>query len=61
MALNKPIVTTGLPECMKYDSVMIGKDHDDFITKVDKAIQMKDDKSYTALFRQGSIRKYLES
>lgn len=46
MALNKPIVTTNLLECRKYESVLIAKNHDDFIEKIDLALQIKDDAKY---------------
>ena len=49
MALHKPIVTTDMNECRKYKSVLIGKDHDDFIDKLDKAIALKSDEEYIGL------------
>lgn len=49
MALHKPIVTTDMNECRKYDSILIAQDHDDFITKLDRAIELKDDAEYVAL------------
>lgn len=49
MALHKPIVTTDLNECRKYKSVFIGKNHNDFIKKLDKAISMSEDKQYIEL------------
>lgn len=38
MALNKPIVTTAMPECRKYKSVLIGENHDHFIEKIEDAV-----------------------
>lgn len=49
MALHKPIVTTKMHECMKYQSVLIGEDHDDFIEKLDIALKQKKDKKYLNL------------
>lgn len=49
MASQKPILTTAMPECRKYKSVMIGEDHDDYIAKIDKAIKKVDDKKYLEL------------
>ncbi len=49
MALHKPIVTTDMNECRKYESVLRGLDHDDFIAKLDKAMELKDDKRYMEL------------
>ncbi len=44
MALHKPIVITDLYECRNYKSVLIAKNHDDFIKKIDEAIKLKNDK-----------------
>ena len=49
MAMRKPIVTTDMNECRKYDSVLIGKTHEEFLALLDKAMTMKDDKDYLAL------------
>ena len=49
MALHKPIVTTPMHECMKFKSVLIGKDHDDFIKQLDIALEKKKDKKYIEL------------
>lgn len=40
MALNKPIVTTAMPECRKYKSVLIGENHEHFIEKIEDAVNM---------------------
>ena len=45
MALGKPIVTTDMDECRKYKSVMIGKDKEEFINFIDKAINMNSENS----------------
>ncbi|MBE6155652.1 MAG: glycosyltransferase family 1 protein [Firmicutes bacterium] len=49
MALHKPIVTTDMLECRKYQSVMIGKGKKDFLKKLEEAYQKKDNKSYIQL------------
>lgn len=46
MALGHPIVSTDLPECRKYKSVLIGKTASDFVKKVDLALIMKNDEEY---------------
>ena len=49
MTLGKPIVTTDLQECRKYRSVLIGKNHKDFMEKIEEAIKLKSDKNYLKL------------
>ena len=49
MALHKPIVTTDMPECRKYKSVLIGHNHNEFIKKIDEALKLKNDKKYIEL------------
>ncbi len=48
MALGKPIVTTAMHECKKYESVMIANDREEFVKLIDKSIKMniKNDKNY---------------
>lgn len=46
MALHKPIVTTDMKECRKYKSVLIGKNHSDFLDKMDEAYKLKNDNNY---------------
>lgn len=46
MAAGNPIVTTDLPECRKYNSVLIGKDHDEFLKLLDEALNLKNDLEY---------------
>jgi glycosyltransferase involved in cell wall biosynthesis len=48
MALGKPIVTTNMPECRKYQSVLIAKDKQDFVIQLEAALQMKNDAKYAA-------------
>ena len=49
MALHKPIVITDLYECRNYKSVLLAKDHNDFIKKLDEALKLKSDKKYISL------------
>lgn len=46
MATQVPILTTGMKECRKYESVIIGEDHDDYIKKIDSTINLINDKDY---------------
>ncbi len=49
MATNVPILTTDMKECRKYKSVIIGKDHEDFLNKIDSTINLINDKEYLEL------------
>ena len=49
MALHKPIVTTDMNECHKYDSILIGKSHEDFLAKLEQAMTLREDPAYLAL------------
>lgn len=49
MALHKPIVTTDMVECRKYDSVLVASDADDFLDKVEYALTLSGDKEYIDL------------
>ena len=46
MAARKPIVTTDLPECRKYKSILIGKDDNDFVQKIKNALDKRNDEKY---------------
>lgn len=52
MALGKPIITTDMIECRKYKSVLIGKNHEDFIKKIDIAYEKRNDKKYIELLKK---------
>lgn len=52
MALGKPIVTTDMNECRKYASVLIAKDHADFLGKVERGLAMAHDPAYRALLER---------
>lgn len=49
MALHKPIVTTAMTECKKYESVLIAESAGDFVPCLEKAYAKKDDPDYLAL------------
>lgn len=52
MAIGRPIVCTDMDECKKYDSVLIGHDHDEFISMLRKALLLKNDKEYSHTLRR---------
>lgn len=52
MALKKPIVTTDMKECRKYKSVLVAKNHEEYIEFIDKAIEMDR--------KQNENKKYFE-
>jgi len=49
MALHKPIVTTDMDECRRYRSVLIGRDHEEFLAQVERAMELRRDGAYLAL------------
>jgi teichuronic acid biosynthesis glycosyltransferase TuaH len=49
MAMGKPIITTGMRECRKYRSVLIGENQEDFIQKVALAEKLRNDQKYKDL------------
>lgn len=57
MALDKPIVTTAMPECKKYDSVMIANNKEEFIELVDKAVNMNknNNKEYYEILKKEAL------
>ncbi len=46
MALGKPIVTTNMKECKRYESVLAAGDHEEFLMLVDRALALTFDKEY---------------
>lgn len=52
MALSKPIVTTDLPECKKYKSPFVSKNHDEFLKNLELAKKKIADKEYIALLNK---------
>jgi len=55
MSMEKPIVTTALPECKKYKSVLISNNHKEFISNLEKAMNLVDDNNYKKLLREEAI------
>ena len=55
MALNKPIVTTDMDECRKYESVLIGHDHDEFLAQLDRALELRSDPQYLELLDREAL------
>ena len=49
MALGKPIVTTDMDECRKYQSVLIGHNHEEFMDMLHKAMGLRGNAAYLAL------------
>ena len=49
MAARKPIVTSELPECKQYKSVLMGKNDDEFVAKIAVAIDKMKDSEYLEL------------
>lgn len=49
MSMNKPIVSTALPECEKYRSVLIGHNHAEFCQKIHRAETLAGDADYLRL------------
>ncbi len=55
MALGHPIVTTAMPECLKYKSVLIGHTHEEFLRRLDEALSLRKDPIYGALLREEAL------
>lgn len=49
MAMGKPIITTALPECKKYKSVLYSKNHTEFIDNLEKGIKLENNKKYLSI------------
>lgn len=47
MALGKPIVTTAMKECQKYESVMIANNKENFVNLIDKALILNNEHNAT--------------
>lgn len=52
MSMGKPVVTTALPECKRYDIVSIAEDSKDFRDKVYEAAAKKGERKYIEALRQ---------
>lgn len=49
MAMQKPIVTTALPECKKYKSIFYSNNHEEFIYNIAEALKKINDDAYLKL------------
>lgn len=61
MALGHPIVTSDLPECRKYKSVIVAENKTDFITKIDQALLLKNDPAYKELINKEALENTWEA
>ncbi|MGM1050162.1 MAG: methyltransferase domain-containing protein [Bacillota bacterium] len=61
MALGRPIVTTDMPECRKYKSVLIGKNSNEFIKLIDKSLTLKGDKQYEEILEKEALENTWDS
>lgn len=52
MALGKPIVTTDINECKKYKSALISSSNEEFISNIDKAVELANDFEYRELLKK---------
>ena len=48
MAVGKPILTSAMPECLRYKSVTIYRDLDDFIEKAEHLLHIRNNPDYIA-------------
>lgn len=56
MALEKPIVSYGLPECKKYKSCLCAKDEKEFIDFIYEAIKNRDNPQYLSLLKREALQ-----
>ncbi len=56
MALKKPIVTTDLHECQKYEGVIISHTYEEFVKNVDYALTLKNNQDYLSIL-DSEVRK----
>ena len=52
MALGSPIVSTPMPECARYQSVLVGERGPCFLERVDEALGLRSDPIYRGLLRR---------
>jgi teichuronic acid biosynthesis glycosyltransferase TuaH len=55
MASSKPIITSVLPECKKYQSILLYDDAESFILQVEKAIGFKPDDLYYSVLEKEAL------
>lgn len=60
MALGKPIVTSAMRECRKYESVLIYQDKSDFVKQVDRAVSLQEDAAYLELLQKEALENTWE-
>lgn len=61
MALNKPIVTTDMPECRLYKSVKIARDEKEFISKIDEVLLLREDQEYLSIVNREALENTWEA
>lgn len=61
MAMGKPIVTTDMQECRKYNSVLIGKNQEEFIKRIDEALELKNSMEYLNTLKKEALENTWES
>jgi len=61
MALGKPIVTTPMPECKKYKSVLIAENNvKDFAKKIEEGLELRGDAKYEELLKKEALENTWE-
>ena len=60
MAGQKPIVSTGLPECKKYPVVLIAETPQEYVEKLDQAIPLGADPVYREQLLETALAEHLE-
>ncbi len=56
MALGKPIVTTPMPECKKYSSVIIGNNNaNEFVKKIEEGLRDKENVKYLEILKKEAL------
>ena len=62
MALGKPIVTTAMPECKKYDSVLIAENTpESFTMQIAKALALVKNKKYLEKLHKDAVANTWEN
>ena len=56
MAMRRPIVTTDMPECRKYQSTMVARDRKNFIALIGEALGRRDDAMYLSTLEREARR-----
>lgn len=61
MAIGQPIVTTDMPECRKFKSVLVADTHSDFLNKIDYALTLATNDEYLNILKNEAIENTWES